>query len=182
MADLAGLAPLGLLTADPNMGIAPDGAHIWIPAVLIVIGIAGIVVPVLPGFLLALAGVGVWAWTEGTTRGWVVFGVCAAIYLVSVTLQYLVPGRRLRAAGVRTTTLLLAVALAIVGFFVVPVIGGPLGFVLGIYLVEHARARDRAQAWTQTKHALKAVLTSIGIELIGALLIATLWVVAVLTG
>ena len=111
-------------------------ATLWVPAVLIVIGMVGIVIPVIPGLLLCLAGVFVWAFDTKSTLGWVVFGVCAALYLAGVALQYAVPGRRMREAGVRRSTLVLAVLLAVVGFFVIPVVGAAVGFVGGIYLVE----------------------------------------------
>ena len=70
--------------------------------------------------------------------------------------------------------------LGIIGMFVIPVVGFVVGFVLGIFLVEQGRSRDRAQAWTRTKHPLKAVLTSMGIELCAGVLIAITWVIGVL--
>ena len=155
-------------------------ASIWVPAVLIVIGMVGIVIPVIPGLLLCLAGVFVWALDTGSTLGWVVFGVCAALYLAGLALQYAVPGRRLREAGVRRSTLVLAVLLAVVGFFVIPVVGAAIGFVGGIFLVELSHSRDRSAAWVSTRAALKAVFLSMGIELLAALAIAVTWVVGVL--
>ncbi|MEO5983724.1 MAG: DUF456 domain-containing protein [Pedococcus sp.] len=152
----------------------------WVPAVLIVIGLVGIVVPVLPGLLLVLTAVLVWALDTGSAPGWWVFALCAVLYLAGMALQYALPGRRMRAAGVRRTTLLLAVVLAIVGFFVIPVLGAALGFVGGIYLVELGHSRDRYAAWASTRAALGAVFLSIGIELLAGLAIATTWVVAVL--
>jgi len=154
-------------------------ASIWVPAILIVIGLVGIVVPVLPGLLLVLAGVFVWALSAGSTLGWVVFGLSAVLYLAGLALQYAVPGRRMREAGVRSSTLVLAVLLGIVGFFVVPVVGGAVGFVLGIYLVELGHSRDSSTAWRSTKAALKAVFVSIGIELLAGLAITTTWVAGV---
>lgn len=154
--------------------------EIWVPAVLILIGLVGIVVPVLPGLLLVLGAVLLWAWEVSTPLGWWVFGISAALYAGGVALQYLVPGRRMRQAGVRTSTLALAVALGVVGFFVVPVVGAAVGFVLGIYLVEHGRSRDARTAWNATKTALKAVFLSVGIELLAGLAITTTWVAGVL--
>ncbi len=162
------------------MGVAPDGAQLWIPALLIAVGILGVVVPVVPGLLVAVVGVLIWALDEGSTTGWVVLAVSVVLYLAGVVLKLLIPGRRMRRQGVGNTTILVAVVLGIVGLFVIPVVGGPLGFVLGIYLVEYSRSRDRLQAWSGTKTALAAVLTSMGIELGAGLLIATTWVVGVL--
>lgn len=154
-------------------------SEVWLPGLLVVVGVLGIVVPVVPGLLFAVVGVLVWAVEQGSTTAWVVFGIAAATYLAGLAAQLLVPGRRLKAQGVGTATLLLALVLGVVGFFVVPVVGGPLGFVLGIFLVERVRSRDGAQAWTRTRHALRAVLTSMGIELTAGLLVAATWVVGV---
>ena len=155
-------------------------ATLWVPAVLIVIGLVGIVVPVLPGLLLVLAAVFVWSFDTGSPAGWWVFALCAVLYLAGMALQYALPGRRMREAGVRRTTLLLAVLLAVVGFFVIPVVGAAIGFVGGIYLVELGHSRDRYAAWGSTRAALGAVFLSVGIELLAGLAIATTWVVAVL--
>ena len=155
-------------------------ASLWVPAVLIVIGMVGIVIPVSPGLLLCLAAVFVWALDTQSTLGWWVFGVCAVLYLAGLALQYAVPGRRMREAGVRRSTLVLAVLLAVVGFFVIPVVGAAVGFVGGIYLIELGHSQNRSAAWTSTKAALKAVFLSMGIELLAGLAIAVTWVVGVL--
>ena len=155
-------------------------ATLWVPAVLIVIGMVGIVIPVIPGLLLCLAAVFVWAFDTKSTLGWVVFGVCAALYLAGVALQYAVPGRRMREAGVRRSTLVLAVLLAVVGFFVIPVVGAAIGFVGGIFLVELGHSKDQSAAWASTRAALKAVFLSMGIELLAALAIWVTWVFGVL--
>ncbi|HYN29578.1 MAG TPA: DUF456 domain-containing protein [Dermatophilaceae bacterium] len=161
------------------MGIAPDGAEIWVPALLILVGIAGIVVPILPGLILTVAGVVLWAIGDGSTTAWACVAVAVALYAAGLTLQYLLPGRRMKAQGVATSTLLLALALAVVGFFVVPVVGAVIGFVLGILLVEQGRSRDWRQAWSRTRHAVVAVLMSMGIELAAGLLIAATFVAGV---
>lgn len=153
---------------------------IWVPALLIFIGLVGIVIPVLPGLLLIVAAVALWAYDAPGTAPWVVFGVAALLYATGMLLQYLIPGRKLREAGVRTSTLVLAVLLGVVGFFVVPVLGAFLGFVLGILLVERTRHRDTRAAWSSTRHALKAVLLSVGIELLAGLGIAATWTISVI--
>lgn len=162
------------------MNLLPEGTSVWVPAILILVGIVGIVVPVVPGLLLALLGVLLWAYETGGTTAWTVFGVCVVVYLTGVVIQFLVPGRRLRAQGVTTSTLLLAVLLGVIGMFVIPVVGFVVGFVGGIFLVEQGRSRDRAQAWARTRNAVVAVMTSMGIELCAGVLIAVTWVVGVL--
>jgi uncharacterized protein YqgC (DUF456 family) len=80
---------------------------------------------------------------------------------------------------VRTLSLVVGAALGIIGFFVIPVLGLVIGFVLGVYLAELANRRDQAVAWTSTKHAVKGVALSVGVELAGALLATVAWVVGV---
>lgn len=136
--------------------------------VLMAIGVLGIVIPVLPGLLIVLLGVLLYALGEGSRLGWWVFAVAAAIYVVGVLLQWAVPGKRMREAGVRTSTLLIGVVCALVMGFVIPVVGLFVGFPLGIFLVSLVRTRDRSEAWGATKHALRAVGTNILIELVTA--------------
>lgn len=163
------------MEADP----ASDLLATVVPPLLILVGLIGIVVPVLPGLVLVLGGVLVWALVEGTTLAWGVFAASVVVTVAGYVLQYTLPGRRMRERGVSSSTLFLAVLLGIVGFFVIPVVGAIVGFVLGIFVVELGRSRDRAQAWVRTKHALVAVLHSMGIELAAGLAITALYVVGV---
>lgn len=147
-------------------------------ALAIAVGIVGVIVPVLPGTLLVLAAIVVWGVQVGTATGWVVVAVAAALLVGGTVVKYLVPGRRLKASGVPNRTLAVGALLAFVGFFVVPVVGMFIGFVLGVYLAERARVGG-AQAWPSTVAALKAVGASILIELVAAFLAAVTWVVGV---
>lgn len=146
-------------------------------ALLMVVGVVGIVVPVLPGLLLVVGAVLLWALEQGSTTGWVLLGVVVALYLAGAVLQWLVPGQRMRRAGVSTSTLLAGVVAAVVGAFVIPVVGLFVGFPVGIFLVSLARTRDRREAVRATGHALRAVGTNILIELATAFTIIAAWAV-----
>ncbi|KIQ10858.1 DUF456 domain-containing protein [Rhodococcus sp. MEB064] len=155
------------------------GAEVLV-GLVILIGLIGIVVPVLPGVILIFAAIGVWAFVVGTASAWTVFGIATALLVASGVVRYLWPGRRLKTAGVPTRSIVLGGVVGIVGFFVVPVVGLFLGFPLGVYLAELPRARTSGSAWQSTVHATKAVGLSILVELFGGLLAAGVWVVAVL--
>ena len=148
---------------------------------IMLVGLIGIAVPVLPGLLVVWGAVLIWASEMQTTVGWVVFGIDTTLALSGFLLQYLLPGRRMRQAGVTTSTTLAGAALAVVGFFVIPVIGAFLGFALGIYLAERIKLGTHGAAWPSTRHALKAIGLSMGIELLTGLAIASTWVIGVLT-
>jgi uncharacterized protein YqgC (DUF456 family) len=149
---------------------------------LIGVGLLGIVVPVLPGPILIVAGVAVWAVPRGDAVGWAVLGVAVGVTALGQVVKYVLPGRRLKAAGVPTSTLVTGGVLGVVGFFVVPVVGLVLGFVLGVWLAETVRLPDRAAAWTSTRGALSAVGASILIELLAGLLAAAAWVTGLVVG
>ncbi|MGD9529227.1 DUF456 domain-containing protein [Pseudonocardia sp.] len=150
-----------------------------VAALLVVVGIVGIVVPVLPGPVLVFAGIAVWAVPRGDTVGWTVLGIATAVLLLGQVVKYLLPGRRLRDAGVPTRSIVAGAVLGIAGFFVVPLLGLFLGFVLGVFLAELARLRESSAAWPSTKHALVAVGWSILIELASALIATAVWVGAI---
>jgi uncharacterized protein len=148
-------------------------------AFAIAVGLVGIVVPVLPGTLLVFGAIAVWAVLEHNATSWVTLGVVAALLAVSTLIKYLWPVRRMRAADVSTSSLVVGAVLGIIGFFVIPVLGLVIGFVLGAYLTELAHRHDGRVAWTSTVHALKGVALSVGVELCGALLATAAWAVGV---
>ncbi|WP_308282705.1 DUF456 domain-containing protein [Pseudonocardia nigra] len=150
-----------------------------IAAALVLAGIVGVVVPVLPGLLLVVAGVAVWAVPRGDTVGWTVLAVAVAIVVLGSVAKYLLPGRRLRDSGVPGRTIALGAVLGVLGFFVIPVAGLFVGFVLGVYLAELARLGGSERAWPSTRQALTAVGWSILIELATGLLAAAVWLGAV---
>jgi uncharacterized protein len=108
-------------------------------ALVILVGLVGVLVPILPGLVLVLAAVLVWALDEGSGTGWVVFAVATLVLAVGTVVKYAVPGRRLKTAGIPSSTTWFGVALGVVGFFVIPVVGLVIGFVRGVYLAEHRR-------------------------------------------
>jgi uncharacterized protein YqgC (DUF456 family) len=147
-------------------------------AVAIAIGLLGIIVPILPGALLILGAVVVWATELDERTGWIVLAVAVLLTLIGAIAKYAVPGRRLKELGIPSSTQWTGVALGLVGFFVIPVIGLFIGFVLGVYLAEHRRLGARA-AWPSTVAALRAAGLSILIELVAGMLTAAVWVAGV---
>jgi uncharacterized protein YqgC (DUF456 family) len=147
-------------------------------ALAIAVGLAGVVVPVLPGSVLVLGAILVWAWQIGGATAWTVFGVAAAVLVVGGVVKFLVPNRRLKDAGIPASTQWVGAALGVVGFFVIPVVGLFVGFVLGVYLAEYRRL-GAAAAWPSTRQALKAVGLSILIELAAGVVATCVWVTGV---
>ena len=146
-----------------------------VASVVILIGLAGIVVPILPGTVLIAVAVVVWAVVTGGPTAWTGAAIVVILLAVGFVVKFAVPHRRLKDAGVPTSTLVVGGLLGLVGFFVIPVAGLFLGFIAGAWLAE-ARRLGTSRAWPSTKAALQATGLSIMIELASALLAAAVFV------
>ena len=149
-------------------------------ALAILGGLVGILVPILPGTMLILAAVLVWAISVGGGTAWTAFALAALVLVAGSVVKYAVPSRRLKTSGIPSSTTWLGVGLGIVGFFVIPVVGLFIGFVLGVYLAERRRVGNAA-AWPSTQEALRAVGVSILIELAAGVLATLVWVAGVVS-
>jgi uncharacterized protein YqgC (DUF456 family) len=148
-----------------------------ISGVIIVIGLFGIVIPVIPGIILCWLGVLVWAlFGGGGWFKWLVLAAASVIALVGTVAKYTWSTRSLKRTGVPTRSIVVGGVLGILGFFFIPVVGLPLGFVFGIWLSEQVRLRDGRQAWRATVQAVKAVGLAILVELASGLFITALFI------
>jgi len=149
-------------------------------ALAIAVGLVCIVVPILPGGLVVFAAIAVWAVLVHTTVSWVVLGIAATLFVAAEIIKFTWPVKRMRRAEVATRSLLVGGVLGVIGFFVIPVLGMALGFMLGVYVAEYMSRRSTRQAWASTVHAVKAIVLSMGVELAAALASTLAWVVGVL--
>jgi len=147
-------------------------------ALAIAVGLVGILVPALPGTLLVGGAILLWGIERSDATAWAVTVAALGLLVVGTVVKYLVPGRRLQRAGVPSSTLAVGALAGVAGFFVVPVVGLPLGFVLGVYLAQWRRLGHH-EAWPATVHALRAVGLGMVIELGFGVLAAATWAVGV---
>lgn len=73
-----------------------------------------------------------------------------------------------------------AIAAAVVGFFVIPFLGLPIGFLAGLYVAESLRLKDWRKGLDNTWIALKALGTGILIEFSLAVLSTFTFAIAVI--
>jgi uncharacterized protein YqgC (DUF456 family) len=144
---------------------------------LVVVGLFGIVVPVLPGTILVALGIGIWATEDGSAEAWTTLLIAVLLLVVGAVFKYAVPGRQLKAT-VPTSTLVVGGLFAVVGFFVIPVVGALIGFPVGVYVAERVRVGGEA-ALPSTKAALRAMGVSILIEFAAAVAASMVWVTGV---
>ncbi|GAA2612935.1 DUF456 domain-containing protein [Streptomyces tubercidicus] len=145
-------------------------------------GLLGVLVPGIPGPLIVWAGVMWWTLSEKSALAWVVLMAATAVLLLNQVVKWLLPARNLRAVGAPYRALFLAGVAGIVGFFVIPVIGGLLGSVGGLYLLERIRLGSHGDAWASTRTVLRAIGLSVLVELFACLLVVGAWIGAVVAG
>lgn len=148
-------------------------------AAIMAVGLFGVVVQILPGTLLVLGAIVLWASETQTGVGWAVLAVAVVAVAAAWVGKYLLAGRGLKKAEVPNRSLVVGGVAGVIGFFAIPVIGLPLLFVLGIYVAERLRLRDRRRAWVSTKAAIRATGVTILVELAGAMVAIGAWAVAI---
>ncbi|NES16092.1 MULTISPECIES: DUF456 domain-containing protein [Micromonospora] len=152
-----------------------------VAALAILAGLAGVVVPGLPALPLCWGGVLVWALFGGAGPGrWAVLAAATVVAAGGAVVKYAWPGRNLKRTGVPTSSLLAGGLLGLIGFFVIPVVGLPIGFVGGIWGAERLRLGSNQLAWPATVQALKAAGLSMLVEFLAGVVIAALWVAGLL--
>jgi uncharacterized protein YqgC (DUF456 family) len=147
-------------------------------AVAMAVGAVGTVLPLVPGLALVWGAALVYGLAEGFgTAGTVAFTVITALAAVGVVAGWLVPARVAGAAGAARSSIVLGAAAAVVGFFVIPVVGVAVGGVAGVYAGELHRTGDGAAAWRATRATLTGFGLAALVQLAVALAMAATWVV-----
>ena len=152
-----------------------------ISVVLVVVGVCGIVVPVLPGSASILVGLLVWAIWGGSPYGWLIFGIGAVFVAIGASAQYLITGRRLKEREIPSRSVIIGLVAGVIGLFVIPFLGLPIGFIVGLLGSEYARVRNLREASSTSWAALKSVGLGMLVELGCALVAATVLLVGIFT-
>jgi uncharacterized protein YqgC (DUF456 family) len=149
-----------------------------IALVLLVVGVIGSVVPLLPGALLSLTGVYLYWWSTGfTDPGLLTLVTLTVIGLGTFLVDFFGGAISARAGGASLVTTGLAAVVGLVLIFVM----GPLGLLIGIagtvFLAEFYRHHDAKSSARTALYATIGVLASTVAQL---LLTVTMLVVFVL--
>lgn len=144
-----------------------------------IVGLTGIVVPVLPGTITIAIATLVWAIVIGGWPAWIVFAIVLVLSAIGMTTSYVLTGRKLHAAEVPMWPIYVGIAAGIVGFFVIPLLGLPIGFVLGLCVSEAVRQKDIAKGLNSAWIAVKALGVGIMIEFSLAMLSTIVFAVGV---
>ena len=135
---------------------------------LLLVGILGTFLPVLPGLLLSLCGLLIYKFGTDSSLSMVYIWIFVFLTLLSIILNYVIPARTNRKYGGTRWGSAGSVIGTILGMFFIPV---PFGFLIGMFLGVFVGellhdAKDKKKAWNSTKGALIGFLYGTGFNFI----------------
>jgi len=163
-----------------------DGALTVVFALMMVTGLVGVLVPVLPGLLFMFFAALAYGLLVGFgTAGIAAISVIGVLTVAGVTVGFILPKRAADSAGTAQRSQLLGAVGAVIGFFVIPVVGLPIGALLGLLLGEYLDKGDIGVAWTATVELAKGFGLSALVQFgLGFLILLTwsAWALATIVG
>lgn len=115
-------------------------------------GLAGLIIPVLPGLTIIWAAALLYWIIDGfALPSIVIFVILTIIMLVGNVIDNFFMGGSARKAGASWVSIAVAIIGGIIGTLVLPPLGGILFAIAGIFLVEYIRLRNLKQAWESTR-------------------------------
>ncbi|MGH2774134.1 MAG: DUF456 domain-containing protein [Actinomycetota bacterium] len=141
------------------------------------VGLIGTLLPLLPGLPLVWAAALVYGLAEGFEgAGTVAFTLITLLAGTGIVAGLVLPHRRVAAKGAPASIVAAGVALGIIGFFVIPVVGLVIGAVGGVLLAERARTGDWTIAWATTRDLLVGFGIGVAVEFGAGLAMVLCWV------
>ncbi len=156
----------------------------WIALLAMLIGLAGTVLPALPGGGLIWIAALIYALADGFTNLTPLgFGAITLLAVVGLASDFLLSQAGSRMAGASWQALAAGVALGAAGFLLGLFVGGigavPAGIIgtlLGIFIVEYRHRKDWAEALKAGGGWLAGCVASRGVQLILALVMIAIFV------
>ncbi|PRZ18200.1 DUF456 domain-containing protein [Nesterenkonia sandarakina] len=150
-----------------------------IAGLLLILGALGVVLPILPGSLLIIGTLIVWAVLIGGPVVWTAAILGTVLAVIGWGSSTILTGRSMHRQQIPRGPILIAVVAALVGLIAFPPLGLFIGFAVGLFGAEFVRReRDWRAAGTASLYALRAV----GLGILLEFLLAGLAISAFLIG
>lgn len=150
----------------------------------IFVGIAGVLIPIVPGTLLVWLTVVVYAIVERMNGfaavDWVTFTAVTLIALVTGLAEFWLPLIGAKVHGSSRRAILFGVVGGIIGTFAFPLLGTIIGYAFGVLLGEYHKLRDWDRALRASLNAVASWGVATAIQLGGAILILFIFIWQVL--
>ena len=147
---------------------------------IVMMAVGLLVIPILPGLVIIwVSALGYGIAAGFGVLGWVMFALITVLMLAGSILDNVLMGAQAHKEGAPWWVVLIAMAAAIIGSFVIPIpiIGGILASLLVLYLVEWLRLKDPKRAVASMKGMLIGCGWAFVFRFIIGLVMIGLWLI-----
>lgn len=158
-----------------------EGILSGVALVLLLVGAAGVVLPVLPGSLVIIVTLLAWAVLLGGPAAWTAAVVGVVLTGIGWSASTVLTGRALHQEQIPRRPVVVAVLAALVGMILLPPLGLFIGFAVGLFAAEYLRrGRDWQAAGAASLRALRAMGVGLLVEFCLAGLAVSCFVIGLL--
>lgn len=150
----------------------------WLTLAIMVFGLLGLLIPILPGLLIIwAAALGYGLYTGFDLAGWIVFALQTILMLAGSFVDNILMGGQAYREGAAWWSVLLALLAAVLGqvLIPIPIIGGVLLAIAVLLLVEWARRRNFKESWKAVRGLLSGCGWAVVIRFIMGMVMVGLW-------
>lgn len=165
------------------MSLLADSLFFGLIVALMLVGLVGVIIPILPGIFMIWLGVAVYVWRDNfETLSIATFLFISFIVIFAGLSDIWLPLFGARKSGAAKRTLFTGLLGAIIGSFIIPIVGTIVGYAVGVLLGEYHKRRDWDAAWHASKGGLAGWGIATIIQLVSGFLVIFIFVMAVLFG
>jgi uncharacterized protein YqgC (DUF456 family) len=152
-------------------------------AATMAVGLLGVVVPLVPGLPLIWLAALVYGLIEGfDVAGVVGMVVITALLVAGIVAKVVIPSQRAVEGGAPRSSIIVAAVTGIIAFFLIPVVGLPVGAVGGLLAAEYRRLNDWQRAWQSTRIVVVGFGVGVLVEFAAGIGMIVAWMIWVAVG
>lgn len=160
-----------------------DDIAFALTAAVIMLGIVGTIIPLLPGLMLVWVAALGWGVVMGFGFGGLVaMAVITGLFIAGIFLSIRIPQKSAAAQGLSVWGTIFGLILAIAVGIVLPVVGIPIGFVLGVWIVRVIDTGDAPEAFRSALQTTFALLRASAAQFGVATAMGLTWLIWALNG
>lgn len=138
--------------------------------ILLILGLVGTILPVLPGLLLSICGLLIYKFGTDAPLSMVYIWIFVALTAISTVLNYLIPAKTNRKYGGTRWGSVGSIIGTLVGLFFFPPFGFFIGMILGVFVGELLHdSKDKKKAINSVKGAVIGFIFGAGFNFMVAL-------------
>jgi uncharacterized protein YqgC (DUF456 family) len=152
-----------------------------VAGLLLAVAAIGTVYPGVPGSVLAIITLMAWAWIMGSAAAWIAAVIGSFMVAAGWAASAVLTSRKLRQQQIPKRSIAVAMVSAVVGMFLIPVVGVFVGFGAGLFVSEYARRRDFSSSLKSSAETLKATGIGVVLEFGMVCLAGSVWMIGAIT-